>query len=344
MNTWYNLIENKAAKTTEVQILDEIGRWGVSYKNFIKDIKGVNNDIKLILNTPGGSTFEGFAIFDALTEHKSKGHKIFVKIVGSAISMGSVLTCAASGADSVEVAEHSRLMIHNATGMGWGTAKELESASKLVKAENDKIIKIISDFSGKSLSDTVDEMNNETWYHGQEIIDNGFAGKMIKIDKTKNSWNETEMADKYKYKLNTMEKEEKDENLKEIQSKFKDFSDWFKGVKGKILPDTNKPEPTELENKFSDLEAKFNESEKNLTEEKQKVTDLEAEKVTAKTEMETLKAEWQTKFNKMETAINKFKVTPIVNKTGEPIIDGELTDEEKNLRSDVKKIKNKYKE
>jgi ATP-dependent Clp endopeptidase proteolytic subunit ClpP len=198
VKNWYN-IENAKAYT-EVQILDEIGAFGVSYNSLINDVKDVNNDIKMILNTPGGSTFEGLAIYDSFTEHKNKGYTVSVKVVGTAASMGSVLVAAATSPKHVEVAEHSRVMIHRAIGGAIGNSDEILSASKLVKSEEDKIVTILSNFTGKTEEEVIGAMAATTWYHGQEIVENGFAGKVIKMNRIKNTWDNSLMAKKYDYK------------------------------------------------------------------------------------------------------------------------------------------------
>jgi len=55
----------------EIYIYDEIGFQGVPAKQFISDLQALGEikHITLHINSPGGSIFEGIAIFNALKYH-----------------------------------------------------------------------------------------------------------------------------------------------------------------------------------------------------------------------------------------------------------------------------------
>ena len=74
-NKWYDIrvipYKNKASDA-EIVIYDDIGGWGITASDFKKSydaIKDVNN-IKVLINSPGGSVFDGIAIYNILSSHK----------------------------------------------------------------------------------------------------------------------------------------------------------------------------------------------------------------------------------------------------------------------------------
>ena len=102
---WYN-IQNKADKTADVYIFDEIGMWGVTAKDFISDIKDLKDTpINLHINSLGGDVFDGMAIYNVL---KKRTATTTVYIEGIAASIATIISL---GADEVIMAENSLFMI-----------------------------------------------------------------------------------------------------------------------------------------------------------------------------------------------------------------------------------------
>ena len=65
-NNWYN-IENKADKSADVYIFNEIGDYGVTAQDFISEIKDLKNTpINLRINSLGGDVFNGMAIYNLI--------------------------------------------------------------------------------------------------------------------------------------------------------------------------------------------------------------------------------------------------------------------------------------
>jgi ATP-dependent protease ClpP protease subunit len=72
-------------------IYDAIGAWGVTAKQFVNDLRGIKaKTINVRLNTPGGSVFDGTAIYNALKEHPAR---VVVHVDGVAASAGSFIAC-----------------------------------------------------------------------------------------------------------------------------------------------------------------------------------------------------------------------------------------------------------
>src|SRR5262245_59019045 len=58
-NDWYKM-RNLSASAAEILVYDEIGFWGVTANDFIRDLRDLNaTEITLRINSPGGEIFDG---------------------------------------------------------------------------------------------------------------------------------------------------------------------------------------------------------------------------------------------------------------------------------------------
>ncbi len=85
---------------------------GYSASDFLNDLKenkSKNDEIIVLINSPGGSVFDGFAIVSQILKARKDGFKFKAKIALAA-SAASYVACACN---VVEVDETSAMMIHN---------------------------------------------------------------------------------------------------------------------------------------------------------------------------------------------------------------------------------------
>lgn len=169
---WYD-IKAKGGGTAEVLVYDEIGAWGVSAKQFARDLKdlGKISQIDLRINSPGGSVFDGNAIFNQLKQHPAN---VTVYIDGLAASMASVIAMAG---DRIVMPENALMMIHNPWTVAIGDAEELRKNADLL----DKIKDTLIGAYGRSMmtdEEIVEMMDAETWLTGEEAVEMGFADEL----------------------------------------------------------------------------------------------------------------------------------------------------------------------
>ncbi len=165
MKTWF---EMKAAasgdKHTEVMIFDEIGLWGVTAKDFATALKAIPEDhaITVRINSPGGSVFDGYAIFNAL---KSRAASVTTKVEGLAASMASVIALAGS---KVTAAANSMFMIHNPCSGVAGDSEDMRKTADLLDKLTSQLVGIYAGKSGKSEDEVRAAMDAETWFTAEE--------------------------------------------------------------------------------------------------------------------------------------------------------------------------------
>lgn len=171
--SWYR-IENKSDRA-EIWLYEQIGEdfWsggGVTSKKFQEELAAIKaKQIELHINSPGGSVFEGVTIYNLLKQHEAK---ITTFIDGLAASIASVIALAG---DSVVMAANALFMIHNPSGVVFGTSSDMRKTADVL----DKIRSTMSGvYSGKS-GKTEEEINNlldaETWMTADEALEMGFV-------------------------------------------------------------------------------------------------------------------------------------------------------------------------
>jgi len=175
MKTWFDI---KAAaggeKHTEVLIFDEIGLWGITAKDFATALKAIPEDhaITVRINSPGGSVFDGYAIFNAL---KARAANVTTRIEGLAASMASVIALAGS---KVTAAANSIVMIHNPWSGVSGDSEDLRKMADLLDKLTGQLVGIYAAKTGLPEADVRAAMDAETWFTGAEAKEWGLVDEV----------------------------------------------------------------------------------------------------------------------------------------------------------------------
>ncbi len=170
---WYR-ITNKKDEPTEILIYDEIGWFGITAEDFVKDLQEIDaKEITVRINSPGGSVFGGIAIYNALRTHKADIHIIVESL---AASIAAVITQAG---DTRTMVQHSQMMIHDASGIAIGNADEMQEYADLLRKQSGIIADIFATRSGRPLAVFKALMSAETWMTHDETVENGLADEVL---------------------------------------------------------------------------------------------------------------------------------------------------------------------
>ncbi len=177
MRNWFTIKAAADANTpAEISIYDEIGGWGVTAKDFISDFKaksGASNKVVLSINSPGGSVFDGWAIFNAL---KMSGKDITVRVMGIAASMASVIAMAGK---RIEMPANSMMMVHNAISGVCGDAEDMREVADVLDKIDASIVATYMARTGKSEDEVRALMAADTYMTAAEAKDLGFVDEVI---------------------------------------------------------------------------------------------------------------------------------------------------------------------
>lgn len=170
---------NEANSVTEITIYGVIGdSWwedSVSAADIDGALKDAKGDLLIHLNSPGGSAFDGIAIYNRLVKYKKQnGIKITIHVDGWACSAASVLALAA---DELIMGLGSMYMIHEASNIVWGTKTQMRKEADVLDELEEGIIDIYMTKAKVSREDIRTAVDAETWYSAQKAVDIGFATK-----------------------------------------------------------------------------------------------------------------------------------------------------------------------
>lgn len=177
MKNWYTI--TAAAKgPTVVEVLGPIGNtWdgeGVTARQFIEDFRAIKGDeVTLLVNSPGGSLFDGISIYTALA---SSGKQITAKVMGVAASAASLLVMAAN---KIIMPKNTHMMVHKAGWVAAGNADDFRAQAAVLDGLDASIIATYAARVGKSEDDIKALLDTgDVWMSADEAKAAGFADEV----------------------------------------------------------------------------------------------------------------------------------------------------------------------
>lgn len=177
-NQYYDIVENKASKVAEVLIYGVIGdSWweeSITARRFVSDFRKLEKDydtINIRINSPGGSVFDGLAIFNAIA---GSGKEVHTYNDGLCASMASVLLLAADS-ENVHPAKNSLLMLHSPMAGAWGNRKEIEKALSTLDKVQDVLVISICEKTGLDREEVEKKYFDyeDHWFTAEEAQEEG---------------------------------------------------------------------------------------------------------------------------------------------------------------------------
>ena len=133
-------------------------------------------DIKLYINSPGGSVTAGMAIYDTMQYVKSD---ISTICIGMAASMGSVLLAAGAKGKRF-VLPNSEVMIHQIMGGAQGQASDIEISARHIIKLKKRLNEILSEHTGQPFTKVEKDADRDYFMTADEAVAYGLADKVLK--------------------------------------------------------------------------------------------------------------------------------------------------------------------
>jgi len=175
-NSWYEMFVNKdnGKNVGVIKIYDEIGGWGVTASMFSAELDylGAVDEIKVYINSPGGSISEGLAIHNIIRRFEGKKTTI---VDGIASSMASVIFMA--GEDRI-MASGTFLMIHNPLVAIVADSEGLRKYANVLDKMKQSIVGAYLRNVKKTKEDIEKMMDAETWIDQTQATLEGWATGM----------------------------------------------------------------------------------------------------------------------------------------------------------------------
>lgn len=132
-------------------------------------------DIKLYINSPGGSVYDGMAIYDTMQYIKPDVQTIGI---GLQASMGAFLL--SSGAKGKRfMLPHSKVMIHQPSAGTRGKVTDMEIDLKEGIAVKEMLAEILSKNTGQKLPKVKSDMERDYWMTADEAKAYGLVDEVI---------------------------------------------------------------------------------------------------------------------------------------------------------------------
>lgn len=167
-----------ASDNPTISIFDRIGvdyeGNGVSATRVAAALRSIGNKaVTVEINSPGGNYFDGVAIYNLLRRHSQP---VAVQILGIAASAASIIAMAG---DTVAIAHNAEIMIHQAQGVFFGNADDMEAAIATLRKLDGAMADTYAARTGKPLEELLAMMKAETYIGGQDAVDAGFADEVM---------------------------------------------------------------------------------------------------------------------------------------------------------------------
>ena len=159
-------------------IIDQVANSIIAQLLFL-DHEDSKKDIKLYLNTPGGSVTAGLAIYDTIQHVKSPVSTI---CIGMAASMGAVLLAAGQKGKRFTL-PNSEILLHQVMGGAEGQASEVEIAAKQILKIKAKINQMLAKHTGQKLEKIERDTDRDFYLTSQEAKEYGLIDEIIKTKK-----------------------------------------------------------------------------------------------------------------------------------------------------------------
>lgn len=132
-------------------------------------------EIIVRINSGGGDVFAANAIYTRLRDLDAK---ITVKIDGWAASAATIIAMAG---DTIKIAKNGVFMVHDPAMSVWDTfrAEDFEKMAQELRVIKQSIMNTYSMKTGKKPEDIAAIMTAETWWTGDEAVENGFCDELM---------------------------------------------------------------------------------------------------------------------------------------------------------------------
>lgn len=139
------------------------------------DTSDPGKDISIYINSPGGSVYAGYGIYDTM---QYIGCDVSTICTGIAASMAAVLLVAGEKGKRFAL-KHSRVMIHQPLGGAQGQASDIEITAREIGKVKKELYTIISEHSGKSYEEVERDSDRDYWMNAAEAKDYGMVDKIL---------------------------------------------------------------------------------------------------------------------------------------------------------------------
>ncbi|OIO48497.1 MAG: ATP-dependent Clp endopeptidase, proteolytic subunit ClpP [Parcubacteria group bacterium CG_4_9_14_0_2_um_filter_41_8] len=140
------------------------------------DSENQEKDIKLYINSPGGSVSAGLAVYDTMQYVKSKVSTI---CVGIAASMAATLLSAGEKGKRFAL-PNSEIMLHQVMGGAEGQASDIKIRAEHILKMHERLTGILAKHTGQDIKKIEHDSDRDFFMSADEALKYGIVDKIIK--------------------------------------------------------------------------------------------------------------------------------------------------------------------
>lgn len=132
-------------------------------------------DVRVLINSPGGSVFEGFAIYNELARHPAR---VSVEVMGIAASAAAYIAMAG---DDIRMGLGAMMMVHNSWGAVIGNRNDMNEAIEVLGKIDSAQVDIFEARTKLDRAKIEKMMDAETFLTAKEAVTEGFADEVFEL-------------------------------------------------------------------------------------------------------------------------------------------------------------------
>jgi ATP-dependent Clp protease, protease subunit len=134
-----------------------------------------DQDIRLYIQSPGGSVTAGMAIYDTMQLIEPD---VATYAMGLAASMGQFLLSAGARGKRYAL-PHARILMHQPSGGVSGTAADIAIQAEMQVGLKREMAELIADQTGQPVERIVADFDRDRWFTAEEAREYGFVDQVL---------------------------------------------------------------------------------------------------------------------------------------------------------------------
>ena len=143
---------------------------------YLNSVTDRGEDIKMFINSPGGSCIDGLAIYDVMNFIDPD---VATYCMGMCASMGSILVSSGTKGKRF-ILPNGEVMIHQVRGGVSGTFADMKIDVEHAEKIQENLFKILASNTGKDIEQIRIDADRDNWFTAQEAVDYGLIDKIVK--------------------------------------------------------------------------------------------------------------------------------------------------------------------
>ena len=132
--------------------------------------------ITVLINSPGGEVFSGFAIYDTM---RFIAAPVVTVVTGLAASMGSIIALAPDKGRRYSL-PNAKFLIHQPLMTGYqGRATDLEIQATEILKDRERIVQLYAENTGKKAEEIAVDIDRDKWLTAQQALEYGLIEHII---------------------------------------------------------------------------------------------------------------------------------------------------------------------